>query len=100
MEFVFDLIAVLVGLASAFFWYKASKVDVTLLYAKTGGSGFEPIEGGEGHWIVSILNAVQESSRLNKKAALLTAIAIFCSAAAQIAGKWEYFKSLLPLMFQ
>lgn len=100
MEFVFDLIAISVSLVSAFYWYKASEVDVTPLYAKTGGSGFEPVEGGEGHWIVGTLEAFQESSRLNKKAALLTALAILCSVPPHIIGKLESFKSLFPLFSQ
>ena len=77
MKNLVDFLTVLSGLAAAYFWYKASKVVVTPNYAKPGGSGFEPVNGSEGQWIAALLEAAQESGRLNIVAARLTAISVF-----------------------
>jgi hypothetical protein len=74
---LFALAAFAAGLVAAYFWYRASTVEIIPTYAKPGGSGFEPVENKDAHWIVGQLEATKESGRLNKIAAILTALATF-----------------------
>lgn len=76
----FNIVAALTGLAAAYFWYRASKVDVLPSWAKTGGIGFEPVTRSESQWICGLQEATRASGSLNKTAAFLTAVSILSSS--------------------
>ncbi|MEO9169068.1 MAG: hypothetical protein ABI230_11750 [Aestuariivirga sp.] len=77
LSIILSLFAFLTGSLAAYFWYKASKVPVVPVYEQLGGSGFEPIGGSQMDWIVGLLQATHESARLNKIAAIFTAVSVF-----------------------
>jgi hypothetical protein len=88
MSFSFALLALVTGLIAAYYWYKASKVEIVPLWQKL--HIMEPIGGGDSHWIVGILEAVGESCSLNKIAAVWTASSVFLSAVSAVIGSWPF----------
>ena len=81
--------AFLVGLLAAWFWWKASTVD-------TGPAFPEAVKQnpGDANLVQSmslwgLLDAVNESSRLNKRAALLTALAVVLSTASTLVAAFN-----------
>lgn len=82
--------AFLVGLLAAWFWWKASTVN-------TGPAFPEAVKQnpGDANFVQSmslwgLLNAVNESSRLNKWAALLTALAVVLSTASTLVAALNF----------
>ena len=95
MKNLVDFLTVLSGLAAAYFWYKASKVVATPIHAKPGGSGFEPVIGSESQWIVALLEAAEESGRLNTVAARLTAMSVFLTTLSLAFDKLNWIWNLI-----
>ncbi|WP_206998998.1 hypothetical protein [Trinickia mobilis] len=65
------------GVYAARLWHQASKIDVIPTYALYGQ--IEPVgdaSSSAADWIDGLLRASQESSNLNRKAALWTAISV------------------------
>lgn len=70
------------GIIAAWLWWKASRVTVIPLWAKHGG--IEPVGGSDSQWVSGILEVLEESSRLNKKAAIWTAVSVATGSAVPI----------------
>jgi hypothetical protein len=72
------LLALLAGLAAAFFWRKASKVLV--VPAGIGFAGLHEVE----LWLPTIVQTFEKAGRLNKIAAIWTAIAVALGAIGSV----------------
>jgi hypothetical protein len=70
------------GLWAAYCWWKASKVEID-----PGGvtETCDP-ELMQMYWTTGIMKAVGDSARLNKTAALWTAVAVLLTAASSVLG--------------
>jgi hypothetical protein len=82
-----SLIGFITGGVAAWYWFKASKVQPVPTWAR-GLTPFEPVvtELREGGRLAGLLEAVSESARLNKIAAVLTGISVFFSALSVVFG--------------
>ncbi|MDP9123512.1 MAG: hypothetical protein M3N82_02755 [Pseudomonadota bacterium] len=71
------------GLAAAWWWWLASRVETTPVWGDR-----EPGEqaASQAGWIAGLLVAANESARLNRRAAGLTAAAVLVSTLASVAG--------------
>jgi hypothetical protein len=85
----------LVGVWAAYYWLKASQIEVDPGWrsgipesAAEARKPIEPVdrELADALWISAIIKAGGESAGLNKRAALLTAIAVVLGAVASILG--------------
>jgi hypothetical protein len=76
--------AAVCGLCSGWLWYQASRISITPMWSK--GGGLEPLDPSQSnaHWIVALLETVEQSSRMNRIAALWTAAAAVLGGAALI----------------
>ena len=76
------------GLLSAWYWYRTSRIDPVPSWAKDCGT--EPVipEIGTLGWIAGFLEASQASSALNRKAALTTAAAVALGALGNLLASW------------
>ena len=73
------------GAASAYFWYRSARVEITPLWARL--NQIEPVNGqAQIQWTIAIIEAGTESARLNKIAALLTGLTTLLSATATLVG--------------
>lgn len=72
-----------IGLAAARDWYEASQICPVPAWGDR-----EPVDPhlSQMGWIVGMLNAASESGRLNRRAALLTAVAVVLSTGSGVAG--------------
>ncbi|WP_149534167.1 hypothetical protein [Tardiphaga sp. P9-11] len=80
-------VAAACGLISAGYWYLASRVEIAPLWQKLGTP--EPVvqELRESGWIHGIIEAGTESARLNKIAAIWTAVAVFLGSVSAFLPK-------------
>jgi|GEM_PF-4936490 len=76
------LASLLTGLMAAHLWYRASKVNIQPFYVENGQ--MEPVDPlrSQSEWIVSLLRTGQEAGRLNRLAAIWTAVSVFSAALA------------------
>jgi hypothetical protein len=83
-----------VGLLAAYYWWKASMIEIDPGW-RTGvpqstASALRPIEPADGSseafWVTATMKTVAESAYLNKRAALLTAMAVVCGALSGVFG--------------
>jgi len=72
-----------VGLAAAWYWLRASRIDAVPVWADR-----EPVDPmmSQAGWIAGLLVAANESARLNKCAAKLTAVAVVLATSSGVAG--------------
>lgn len=84
---VLALVTAGVGLYAALLWLRSSKIVVIPTYARYGGVE-QAGEGGQAamDWIDGVLQANQESSDLNRKAARWTALSVALGAITTIIG--------------
>lgn len=80
----FTLLASAIGLLAAIWWYRASRVEIVPAW----GTGCEPGDNQMSQmlWTAGILEAGMKSGRLNKQAALLTAVSIGLGSIGTIIG--------------
>lgn len=71
------------GLAAAWLWWLASLVDTTPVWGNREPADTAASQAG---WIAGILLAANESARLNRRAAAMTAAAVLVSTLASVAG--------------
>jgi hypothetical protein len=99
---ILALLAALTGLCAAYKWYKASKIEIELGYIYPGtkdGETFErngltlPRQPQSGDPELNRINeiaatwaAINQASKLNKEAALWTALSVALAGAASIVG--------------
>ena len=77
MTLFFAFAAFVTGLVAAIYWYRSS--------AAVYGESSE-IDLNE--WIATTMKAVNKSARLNKAAALWTAVSVACGGLASILSAW------------
>lgn len=71
------------GLWAAWLWHKASRVEIVPLWVHMGT--MEPVDGAaQNQWIVALIEAANESARLNRAAASWTALSVFLSASSAL----------------
>lgn len=80
---IFALAGFALGVVAAAYWLKASRVLVTPVWGDSEPR--DPLQSMTG-WVIGLLEAGNESARLNRIAASLTAAAVFFSTAAGVAG--------------
>lgn len=82
----FAVLAFCIGLRAAYLWHKASKVNVIPMWETDGR--IEPVDIALGHqvWITAILKTAEKSGKLNREAAIWTAIAVLVSTLSSVIG--------------
>jgi hypothetical protein len=93
LSILFAIAGLFAGLMGAYYWYVSSTVPIE----RWGGN--EPVPFPEGHlreemlnrtiavytlWLGGMFEAAQKTARLNKKAALWTAVAVVLGAASTL----------------
>lgn len=79
----FALIALFSGLASAYYWYRASLVKITPAWKlEIEGDREKNMMG----WVTGNMIAFRESGILNKRAALWTAVTVSSGAISSLLG--------------
>jgi hypothetical protein len=75
------------GVLAAWYWYCTSAVSTTPTWAR-GENAFEPVDREQAHAgeVAGLVQAANESARLNKIAALWTGASIFLSALSVVVG--------------
>jgi len=73
------------GLAAACYWYKSAQVNADPEW-KTALDEPVDTEDKNSQWTAALLKWAAESARLNRTAAILTAIAVFFGAVASVLG--------------
>lgn len=79
--------AAVTGLCAAWYWFRASRVQVNPTWDDEPGE----VEASQNGWIAGILNNVTESSDLNRKAAFLTGMSVLLGANGgllSVAASW------------
>jgi fatty acid desaturase len=71
------------GLAAAWFWFRASGVQIDPVWNER-----EPVdpEQSQAGWIAGMLNASSSSARMNRVAAFLTGVAVILRTGSGVAG--------------
>ena len=72
-----------VGLMASLDWFRASRIDTVPVWGSR--EPIDPIQSQAG-WIAGILTAASESSRLNRRAAFLTGVAVILTTGPGLAG--------------
>jgi hypothetical protein len=83
-----------VGLFAAYYWWKASKIEIDPGWRtgppQSAADALRPIEPADGSsdavWLTATMKAASDSAYLNKRAALLTAVAVVFSALSGVLG--------------
>jgi hypothetical protein len=90
IAFALAVMSAVLGLASAWYWWRTSKVETIPTWARYGG--MEPVVQGlsAGGWIVGLLQAGQISAELNRKA-VLTGAAVALGVIANVLSMWPIF---------
>ncbi|WP_217916496.1 MULTISPECIES: hypothetical protein [unclassified Duganella] len=72
-----------VGLLASLDWFRASQIDVEPVWGDR-----EPVDQvlSQAGWIAGILTAASESGRLNRRAALLTGVAVILTTGSGLTG--------------
>jgi uncharacterized membrane protein len=65
-------ISLITGLVAAYYWYRASKVGISPGWKLESGEAEKNIMG----WVTGCMIAITASGKLNKLAALLTAVSV------------------------
>jgi len=83
---VLALFAFGAGLIAARYWYSASKVQIIPVWEESGV--IEPVmpDQSNADWIVGLIATAQKAGRLNKIAAVWTAISVSLGTASAVAG--------------
>lgn len=83
MALLLALAGFAVGILAARYWLRASRVDASPVWGDREPA--DPVMSHAG-WIVGLLQAASESARLNRHAAVLTAVAVVLTTGSGIAG--------------
>jgi hypothetical protein len=83
MTILLALSGFIVGVMASLDWFRASRIDAVPVWGT--GEPVDPIQSQAG-WIAGILNAALESGRLNRRAALLTGIAVMLTTSSGFVG--------------
>ncbi|MGC1560258.1 MAG: hypothetical protein WA820_10475 [Bradyrhizobium sp.] len=78
--------ALITGLVGAFYWFKSSIVPIDRWGREEHPGPFLPHEHQAANtlWLAGMFEAAQKTTRLNKKAALWTAVAVILGAASSV----------------
>ena len=82
---IFALLAFVLGMAAAWYWFKASRVEVEDPYPQDGVS--RNVE--EADFVLPTIEALSKSARLNKIAAILTGLAVISGTLGNLVGDWQ-----------
>jgi len=83
LAFGLGVVGFAVGVAAARLWWQASRIDTQTAWgARESGD----LMTQQAAWIAALLKASAESAALNKRAAVLTAIAVACSSTSSLLG--------------
>ena len=74
------IVSLIAGLAAAWYWYQASIVETDPGEAVKSGI----MSTQDRAWISALLSATSEAARLNKRASLLTALAVAFGSASSL----------------
>lgn len=88
-EITLAILAFVTGLVAAGYWYRASKVTADPGWDPNGLAEPGVHSAAQDAWIAAMLQSASESARLNKIAALWTAVSIFLTAISAIAAAFQ-----------
>ena len=80
--------ALLTGLWAAWLWFKASKIDLRPMMQVGDDLAEIGVDLHPNAWIEAMKDTVQQSSDLNRRAALWTAVSVALSGAASATGSF------------
>jgi hypothetical protein len=83
LELVLAAVAFITGLLAAWYWYKASRIQTVPKWGYSG-EGHWAQALGQHRWTEELITSTSESARLNKIAALWTAVAVMLNALAAL----------------
>jgi hypothetical protein len=72
-----------VGVLASLDWFRASQINAVPVWGER--EPIDPVQSQAG-WIAGMLTATSESSRLNRRAALLTGVAVVLTTGSGLAG--------------
>jgi drug/metabolite transporter superfamily protein YnfA len=79
-SFVIAILGSLAGFYAAYLWWKASRTSIQPTWTVEPGEAQLAQQG----WVVGIMNNVQQSAELNKRAAFWTGVGVLLGAASVI----------------
>ena len=88
-EIVLAMLAFVTGLIAAWYWYRASKITADPGWGHNGLVEPGNRSAAKDAWIAAMLKSASESARLNKIAALWTAMAVALTGISSIAAAFQ-----------
>jgi hypothetical protein len=89
----FAVAALISGLVASWYWWKASKIDIDPGWSSGLPGDDRPSQpadmegtGSLNGWVTATMQAVNLSSDLNRKAAILTAVSVVLAGLSSVAG--------------
>jgi hypothetical protein len=80
ISIIFAIIAFITGIRASWLWYKSSKVKFEPMGLQFGQLQPLNINESQLHWIIAILQTLEKSGDLNRKATIWSAASIAASA--------------------
>lgn len=87
-EIVIALLAFTAGLLAAWYWYKASRIQTVPKWSYSGEASWAQAFG-QHRWTEELIARTSESARLNKIAALWTAVTVALAGISSIAAVFQ-----------
>jgi len=88
-EIAIAILAFVTGLVAARYWYRASKITADPGWGPNGLAEPGVHSAAQDAWITAMLKSASESARLNKIAALWTAMAVALTGISSIAAAFQ-----------
>lgn len=88
-EIAIAILAFATGLVAAWYWYRASKITADPGWGPNGLAEPGVHSAAQDAWIVAMLQSASESARLNKIAALWTAVTVALTGISSIAAVFQ-----------
>lgn len=88
-EIAIAILAFVTGLVAAWYWYRASKITADPGWGPNGLAEPGVHSAAQDAWIAAMLQSASESARLNKIAALWTAVTVALTGISSIAAVFQ-----------
>jgi len=88
-EIAIAILAFVTGLVAAWYWYRASKITADPGWGPNGLAEPGVHSAAQDAWIAAMLQSASESARLNKIAALWTAVTVALTSISAIVASFQ-----------
>lgn len=89
VEITLAILALVTGLVAAWYWYRASKITADPGWGPNGLAEPGVQSAARDAWIAAMLQSVSESARLNRIAALWTAVTVALAGISSVAAVFQ-----------